>query len=199
MPWSSYYDASNDNPPRPTLLHALDAWGRPPGFAIDLGCGTGRDTLTLLANGWRVLAIDNEAEAFTRLERSVPSTQRERLTCEQGRFEETDLTKADLINASFSLPFCEPAFFPRLWQSIVSALQPRGIFAGHLFGDHDTWSTRAEMTILNRPAVERLLRGWDIIDLRETEWDGETAVGEPKHWHLFEVVARKVDLAAQAR
>ena len=23
--------------------------------------------------------------------------------------------------------------------------------------------------------------------MRETEWDGETALGQPKHWHLFEV------------
>jgi hypothetical protein len=30
-------------------------------FAIDLGCGAGRDTFALLAEGWRVLAIDQQS------------------------------------------------------------------------------------------------------------------------------------------
>ena len=74
--WPSYYDAAKDNPPRPTLLMALDAWSGSPGFALDLGCGAGRDTLTLLARGWRVHAIDVEQDAFARLERSVPAKER---------------------------------------------------------------------------------------------------------------------------
>lgn len=191
--WPSYYDAAKDNPPRPTLLMALDAWSGSPGFALDLGCGAGRDTLTLLARGWRVHAIDVEQDAFARLERSVPAKERVRLTWALRQFEGIDLPKANLANASFSLPFCHPGMFPRLWQSLVSALYPGGIFAGHLFGDRDSWSGRAEMTILSRLEVARLLEGWDVIELRETEWDGETALGQPKHWHLFEIVARRPD------
>ena len=34
--------------------------GIKPDFAIDLGCGAGRDTIYLLHNGWKVLAIDKE-------------------------------------------------------------------------------------------------------------------------------------------
>ena len=30
------------------------------GKAIDLGCGTGRDTIFLIKNGWKVTAIDRE-------------------------------------------------------------------------------------------------------------------------------------------
>ena len=191
--WPSYYDAAKDNPPRPTLLMALDAWSGSPGFALDLGCGAGRDTLTLLARGWRVHAIDAEQDAFARLEQSVPTVQRGQFTGAIGRFEDIDLPKANLANASFSLPFCHPGMFPSLWRSLVSALDPGGIFAGHLFGDRDSWSGRAEMTVLSRREVDRLLEGWHVIQLRETEWDGETALGEPKHWHLFEIVARRRD------
>ena len=64
---------SQGQPPRPTLLMALEAWNGSPGFALDLGCGSGRDTLTLLAHGWRVYAIDAEQDAFARLEQSVPT------------------------------------------------------------------------------------------------------------------------------
>ena len=49
------------------------------------------------------------------------------------------------------------------------------------------------MTILSRREIVRLLEGWSVIELRETEWDGETALGEPKHWHVFEIVARRPD------
>ena len=31
-----------------------------PKYAIDLGCGAGRDTIYLIKNGWKVLAIDKE-------------------------------------------------------------------------------------------------------------------------------------------
>nr|WP_312508672.1 class I SAM-dependent methyltransferase [Pseudomonas luteola] len=45
----------------------LDHWSGPTGVALDLGCGTGRDTLELLARGWDVIAVDAQAEALERL------------------------------------------------------------------------------------------------------------------------------------
>ncbi|BAT54920.1 Methyltransferase type 12 [Nostoc sp. NIES-3756] len=68
--WSAYYKAVEGRPPRETLLKALarldtfptDA----PRFAVDLGCGDGRDTVELLRRGWRVLGIDGAQEAIAR-------------------------------------------------------------------------------------------------------------------------------------
>jgi len=123
QPWSSYYEAVKDSPPHPTLLAALRAWNRSSGLALDLGCGAGRDTLTLLAQGWRVHAIDAEAEAIARLEQIVPSPLRHALTSSLCRFEAADLPVADFVNASYSLPFCKPDSFPGLWENITSALR----------------------------------------------------------------------------
>jgi SAM-dependent methyltransferase len=190
--WPRYYDATADDPPRPTLLAALAAWQGAPGAALDLGCGAGRDALALLARGWRVHAIDAEPEALARIERRVPAEQRGRLSLALGRFEAVALPPADLVNASCCLPFCPPAAFPALWRSLGAALRPgEGLFAGHLFGDRDTWAARADMTVHRRADVEALLDGWKVIALRETEWDGATTLGEPKHWHQFEIVARR--------
>lgn len=70
--WTAYYSAVVGRPPRDTLLTALacfEAEKSVPNsqFAVDLGCGEGRDTVELLRRGWRVLGIDGENEAIARL------------------------------------------------------------------------------------------------------------------------------------
>ena len=190
--WSSFYDASKgSDPPRQTLVSALDAWEKFPGIAVDLGCGAGRDTLALLAAGWRVHALDCQTEALTRLDALVPAELRDRLTLAEERLEVAALPPADLVNASFALPFCAPGAFSGLWWAISACLRPGGLFSGQLFGDRDTWSADKGMTFHSAAGVEALLAGWERIILDECEWDGLPAVGPAKHWHVFHVVARR--------
>jgi SAM-dependent methyltransferase len=86
--WTAYYTATRGRPPRRTLLDALDLLRGSPGRrAIDLGCGTGRDTLPLLAAGWHVLAIDAERKALIELEAATPLAWRPRLVTRLARFE----------------------------------------------------------------------------------------------------------------
>lgn len=158
-------------------------------MAVDLGCGTGRDTLALLERGWRVHAIDAQQEAIDRLLAVAPAT--DRLRVQVATFADAVWPACDLVNASYALPFCPPTEFPRMWRRIVSSLRPGGRFAGQLFGDRDGWSGQAEMTFQTRKQAERLLAGFELEHFDEREEDGQTAVGEPKHWHLFHVVARK--------
>ena len=72
--WTRYYDAAGVDP-RETLLDALARFDEP-GFAVDLGCGTGRDTFELLRRGWRVLAIDAQDEALRRVRAAVGGYER---------------------------------------------------------------------------------------------------------------------------
>ena len=103
---------SQGQPPPPDPPHRGRCLERIAGLCPDLGCGAGRDTLTLLARGWRVHAIDTEQDAFARLEQSVPTKERVRLTWALRRFEDIDLPKANLANASFSLPSAALRCFP---------------------------------------------------------------------------------------
>lgn len=189
--WTRYYAAVGDEP-RATLLRALElreAEGRAPGYAVDLGSGTGRDTLELLRRGWRVLAVDAEPAAMELLRRRAPAGVA--LEMRLGRFADVTWPSADIITSSFSLPFAPPEAFERAWSRIRASLVPGGRFCGQLFGDRDEWAGTEDMTVHSRAEVERLLDGLDVEQLDEVEEDGHTAIGEPKHWHLFHIVARR--------
>ena len=192
--WQRYYAAAGDAP-RETLLQALAAFeadGQPPGLAVDLGCGAGRDTLELLRRGWRVVAIDAEQAAVDLLlDHPDAASRRESLQTVVAPFIDADWPEAELVNASFSLPFCAPAEFERTWERLVASLRHGGRFSGQLFGDRDGWAPNDDLTFHSRGEVEQLLAGLSAERLEELEQDGQTAVGDAKHWHLFHVVARK--------
>ncbi|MBA1258724.1 class I SAM-dependent methyltransferase [Pseudomonas oryzihabitans] len=188
--WTSYYAATAAGGPRDTLLQSLSSWSSPPGLALDLGCGTGRDTLVLLEQGWQVLALDAESEALSALRERTPALLQGRLETRQARFETVTLPRCDLINSSFALPFCEPAHFPALWNGITAAVRPGGLFCGQLFGERDSWASKG-VTVVDAAALQQVLREWDVLLHREEEEDGHTAVGRPKHWHIHHLVLQR--------
>lgn len=194
--WASYYAGTKGRPPRETLLFALDMFDTEPPparrarFAVDLGCGTGRDTVELLRRGWRVLAIDAEPGAVATLRARPDLPRGARLEARIARFEETAWPKADLVNASFALPLCPPPLFPALWRRVVASLRQGGRFACQLYGDRDDWARDPGVTHLDRHRLDALLAGLKVELFREEEEDAVTPRGRAKHWHVF-LVARK--------
>lgn len=191
--WAAYYANTVGRPPRPTLLHALDLFDKEQkvGFAVDLGCGNGRDTIELLRRGWTVLAIDAEPAATELLLSRADLPTDPRLQTIVARFDEAVWPPADLLNASFSLPLCAPEHFAGLWERIVSSLREGGRFAGQLFGERDSFAGDAGVTVLTETAVRKMLRSLTVEHYREEEEDGVTPRGRPKHWHILHIVARK--------
>ncbi|MBE9182779.1 class I SAM-dependent methyltransferase [Oculatella sp. LEGE 06141] len=195
--WTDYYQAVEGRPPRETLLMALAKFeaASPSAtlqFAVDLGCGDGRDTVELLRRGWRVLGIDGEEQAIARL-LSRADIDPHHLETRVDRFEVLTLPESvDLINASFCLQFCPPAYFSAFWQKIVTAIRAGGRFCGQLIGDRDSWAAYPHMNHHSREQVLDLLRPFEIEELQEEDHPGKTALGVEKHWHLFHIVARKI-------
>lgn len=181
--------------------------------ALDLGCGEGRDTRELLRRPgpvrWQVVAHDGSAEGLDLLTRSLTPAERRRIRTVQAYMEDIPsrfraglpapaiaarprIAQFDLVNASFVIPFCKPRAFPALWSWITARIAPGGRFAGQLFGDRDTWAHVRRTTGIPRARLDRLFSGFILEQLREDETDGVTTMGEPKHWHVYHIVARAV-------
>jgi SAM-dependent methyltransferase len=144
----------------------------------------------LLRRGWHVVAIDGEPEAIARLRARV-GDQGERLVTTVARFEDAEWPEAALVNSSFALPFCRPESFDAVWSRVRESLAPGARFSGQLFGDRDGWAGEKEMTFVSRATAETLFDGLELERFDELEEDGQTALGDPKHWHVFHVVAHR--------
>jgi SAM-dependent methyltransferase len=187
--WEDYYSALEGRSARPLLVDALALIGSA-GLAVDLGSGDGTETRELLRRGWSVVAVDKTPAAIARLEASVAGEDRQRLTAIASSFTDVELPAADLIYAGLSLPFCDPAEFPKLWPRIGAAVRDGGWFAGHFFGPRDSWAGEPDMTFLSEDEVRGLLTDFHVEMFREQDEDGDSFSG-PKHWHVFHVIAPK--------
>jgi SAM-dependent methyltransferase len=193
--WPGYFAAIAGREPRDTLIKALDLYSKEPQtrtrFAIDLGCGEGRDTAELLREGWSVLAIDGHPDGIQRLIGRDDLVNPDQLLMKLGSFEKVELPQCDLLNASFSLPFCHPEHFDSLWARIVKSIQPDGRFSGQLFGKRDSWASIPDRSHQTREQVDELFSDFTIEFMKEEEREGQDCDGIKKHWHVFHVVAKR--------
>ena len=195
--WQGYYKWIEGREPRPLFVNALARFDANVGdgfqqHAIDLGCGDGTETLALLKAGWSVLAIDGEQAAIEHVLSKAPDEHLPRLKTLAASFNDLQLPETDFIYAGYSLPFCAPDCFDGLWPKITASIRPGGRFAGQFFGIRDTWADNPEMTFHSAEQVTALLEQAFVIEtLEEMDEDGDAFSG-PKHWYLFDIIARKL-------
>lgn len=194
--WAGYFDVVAGKPPRDTLMLALKLFDAepPPRFprlAVDLGAGEGRDSAELLRRGWRVEAIDAHPQSIARTWNRSDLVSADRLTTTRATYEQCLLPACELLNASYALPFCSPPAFDAVWARIGAAIRPGGRFSGQFFGDRDTWATIPGRSHQTESKVHAMLVGWEVEHFQIEENDKPTSMGDPKHWHVFHVVARK--------
>lgn len=180
--------------PAGTLMKALEKFELQnfmPSTAIDLGSGSGIDSLELLKSGWNVIAIDKEASSHELLLAELPPNYSNKIQTITSPFESAELSEVDLINATFSLPFCDKAYFSNFWDRVVDAIKPGGRFCGQLFGINDSWASHPNMTFHSAEQVALLFHKFELEFYLEKEYDAHTLAGVPKHWHVFHIVAKK--------
>lgn len=191
--WSDFHKAALAAAPRELLVRTLNFFsveGRKPTVAVDLGCGSGRDTRELLRRGWHVHAVDAEPAGLELLRQSVPTDVQARLELHPTRFEAFAFPPCDLIWAGFALPFCQASEWPSLIARAVAALKPGGRIAGDLFGDRHAWASAAGVHTLTEAQVRAALQPL-ALEALDIEDGYRVSGGEVTRWHAFGFAARK--------
>lgn len=214
--WATYLFFQGLNPPaegmgnpEATLVKALESLASMQkeldeglsGFnAIDLGCGIGRDTVSMLKAGWKVCASDLEQSALDQLKKNaeianLPVENLHRL-CQS--FEDLELEKVSegnkifLINASYSLPYAG-SHSDRIIDGVKKTLQRGGYFSGHFFLNEDPLSGAIGVKTYG---VEELDPLFPTDQFERVLWERHRystprVDGTEKEWHEFHVVVRK--------
>ncbi len=106
-------------------------------------------------------------------------------------FKNLSLNPCNLLVANYSLSFCDEKNFENLWNKIVNSISKNGYFVGNFFGKNDSWSKKTNMTFFTKKEVLNLFSSFEIINFLEIEKDDKTALGKQKHWHIFDIIAKK--------
>lgn len=188
-PWAGYYKDKKNAPPAKLLLQALPSVNNKK-TALDIGAGSLIDSKYLLEQGFEVTAFDN-SPPFADLAAAITNPKFQYQVCDFNDFEYQP-NHYDLASAMYSLPFCNPAYFNEVFSKIKNSLTKDGIFCGQFFGINDEWNGHKNLIFHTKNQVLELLSDLEIVYLDEFEKDRNLANGTPKHWHAFDIIARKI-------
>ena len=156
--WEEHYERAEDLDftPAPLLVEAADLL--PPGRALDLACGAGRNALYLAGLGWSVTAVDASPKAMGIL--------RERAAAAGLH---VDTHAADLEAGAFAIApaaydlICDFLYLQRdLFPAIREGVRPGGAFAGEILLGEDS-------PFRMRPGELRAeFAGWKILYYSES-------------------------------
>ena len=126
---------------------------------LDVGCGSGRDTLAFKNKGYHVDAIDYSEELVKKATRLTG------IPVKLQSFYEIDADEAyDGIWACASLLHCERTRLKEVIGKLLSALKPNGvIYISFKYGNGDREKDGRQFTDLNEVQVKELLNQWDDV------------------------------------
>ena len=198
MSWKPYYEETEDRPPDPTLQFAQRRPDKAlPRVAIDCGCGAGRNADYLRTLGFEVFGFDPDLDAIEICRSRFEDDDAAHFECDS--FLSYEYPQASLTFAGLSLFFCPADEFRDSWQKMLGSVLPGGVFCGTFLGPNDTWAITGDVfgngarPVISHSAdeVRGFFEGFDIEGFDERNFDGATAIGAQKHWHYFNVTAKR--------
>ena len=183
--WTNYQNKTYGDDACKLIIDFLDKYKVD--SAIDLGCGSGNETVYMVKNSIKVLAIDRQLNQDFILNRLSDSEQ-QLISFKESSFEDVELPKTKLLTAFFSIPFCNPNNFDELWTKIYNSIEDNGYFVGQLFGDRDAWNVVESINTFSIDKVKEYLKNYNIIKLEEIEYVRES---DNKKWHFYDIIAKK--------
>jgi tellurite methyltransferase len=163
--WNERYrsGANLGESPSPLLLRAVR--DVPPGSALELACGAGRNAIYLASLGWAVTAVDLSPVAVETL-----------LSRANSMHLSVDARRADLEAGEFSIIpdswdlICAFYYLQRdLFEPIRNGIRPGGLFVGSIHMPDDTPGLRPmnPAYLLNEGELRAAFRGWEILHYQE--------------------------------
>ena len=183
--WTNYQNKTYGDDVCKLLIEFLDKYKID--NAIDLGCGSGNETVYMIKNGIKVLAIDRQLNQDFILNR-LSDNEKKMISFKESSFEDVELPRTKLLTAFFSIPFCNPNNFDELWNKIYNSIEDDGYFVGQLFGDRDAWNVVDSINTFPIDKVKDYLKKYRIIKLEEVEYVRES---DNKKWHFYDIIAQK--------
>ncbi|WHR56610.1 class I SAM-dependent methyltransferase [Acinetobacter haemolyticus] len=134
-------------------------------FILDLGCGSGRDTLAFKNKGYQVAATDYSKELVDKASQ---------LTGINVRFESfyelSEQNQYDGVWACASLLHCERERLPDVLEKILKALKGNGIcYMSFKYGAGDRYNDGRQFTDMDESQAQSLLKKFDNILLLQ-QW-----------------------------
>lgn len=191
--WSDFHRRALLRPPRELLRRTAASFAceqRTPGIAIDLGCGSGAETAELLRAGWEVHAVDADTGGLEMLVQALPVESRGRLHVHAAKMEDFEFPTCDLLWAGYSLPYCERARWPDLWQRATAALAEGGRIAGDFFGPAHAFAQEFVILTLTQAEARAALQSLSI-EAFDIEDGYRPSGGTLTRWQAWGFAARR--------
>lgn len=187
-----YYNRTINNKPNKLLMKFFDMKldrDINEKTAIDLGCGTGNDTIFLLDKGFKVTAVDKENKVINIIKDKIQNNKNLSFIIDD--FAKIRLHKVNLITANFSLHFCNPLYFDKFMCEITENISLGGYFVGNFLGKEDQWFSDKTKTFVDRNKIQEIFKGFDIIHFNEEKYYKDSVSIKNKYWHVFNVIVQK--------
>lgn len=185
MNWSTYQENTFRTKPNYLTVYLVNKLEF--NSVVDLGCGSGNDTVYMLKRGKKVTAIDGSLNEDYILSR-IDEKEKNNLTLIDSNFEDITIPKCDVVVSLFSLPFCKPSEFNILWNKINKSLDKGGYLVANLFGERDYHFNDERISNHTKDEVLELLKDYEIIKWKEQEYTREL---DNTHWHYYDFIAKK--------
>jgi SAM-dependent methyltransferase len=171
----------------PEVVELVERGDLPPGRALDLGCGTGTNTIYLARKGWEAVGVDFSALAIRWARRKA---RRARVHC---RFYRADVTDLSFLQGPFDLALdigCLHSVPPEGWERYAAGLarlvRPGGLCMLYAFTHRPGQPTPRGVT---PGEVRRLFASAFAVERQE---GGDDPTGSRSAWYWL----RRLDAEA---